>query len=286
MEYLLGLLAAFSFAFGLVLQQRGTLETTAPEGDPRFLAEVVRKPVWLLGGALVIVGWILQAAALNYGSLVVVQSLMALSLVFALPLGARFTGQHIGRRSIIGALTTLVGIILLVAVGQPQGGISQPATSAWITSGLIILVLIVLLVGVGRRRRGAIAAALFAAAAGICFAFQAALTKVFVGELGNGASAVFSSWYVYGLIASAVLGFGLQQSALKSGFLAPAMGALNVATLVVSVILGVTLFQEALSQGQGRLSPAVIGLVIAVVGVLILAYPEKRRADTEPRQVS
>jgi drug/metabolite transporter (DMT)-like permease len=138
-EYLLGLLAAFSFAFGLVLQQRGTLQTTAPEGDPRFLAEVVRKPVWLIGGLLVIVGWILQAWALDYGSLVVVQSLMALSLVFALPLGVRFTGQHVGRRSIIGALTTLVGIVLLVAVGQPQGGISQPSSTAWITAGLIIL---------------------------------------------------------------------------------------------------------------------------------------------------
>ena len=271
MVYLLGLLAAFCFAFGLVLQQRGTLQTSASEGDPRFLAEVVRKPVWLIGGVLVICGWILQAAALNYGSLVVVQSLMALSLVFALPLGARFTGQHIGRRSIIGAVTTLVGIVLLVALGQPQGGISQPATTAWIASGLVVLVLLTLLVFIGRSKRGVMAAVLFATAAGLCFAFQAAVTKVFVGELGNGLAAVFSNWYVYALIVSALLGFGLQQSALKSGFLAPAMGALNAATLAMSVILGVSVFEETLSQGQGRLSPAIAGLAVAIVGVLILA---------------
>ena len=271
MVYFLGLLAAFCFAFGLVLQQRGTLQTSASEGDPRFLAEVVRKPVWLLGGVLVICGWILQAAALNYGSLVVVQSLMALSLVFALPLGVRFTGQHIGRRSIIGAVTTLVGIVLLVALGQPQGGISQPATTAWIASGLVVLVLLTLLVFIGRRKRGVMAAVLFATAAGLCFAFQAAVTKVFVGELGNGLAAVFSNWYVYALIVSALLGFGLQQSALKSGFLAPAMGALNAATLAMSVILGVSVFEETLSQGQGRLSPAIAGLAVAIVGVLILA---------------
>ncbi len=35
--YLLALLSAFSFALGTVLQQRGTLQTTAEEGDPRFL---------------------------------------------------------------------------------------------------------------------------------------------------------------------------------------------------------------------------------------------------------
>jgi len=50
--YVLALLSALSFALGSVLQQRGTLQTTAAEGDPRFLAEIIRKPVWLLGGSL------------------------------------------------------------------------------------------------------------------------------------------------------------------------------------------------------------------------------------------
>jgi len=52
----LALLAAFSFALGTVLQQRGTLQTSAVEGDPRFLREIIRKPVWLLGGSLQIFG--------------------------------------------------------------------------------------------------------------------------------------------------------------------------------------------------------------------------------------
>jgi drug/metabolite transporter (DMT)-like permease len=277
--YVLGLLAAFAFALGLVLQQRGTLQTSAPEGDPRFLAEIIRKPVWIIGGVLVLTGWVLQAAALNYGSLVLVQSLMALSLVFALPLGARLSGQHVGRRAVIGAVTTLVGIVLLVAIGQPQGGISEPAAAAWWISGLIIVVVVLLLAWLARRRRGAVAAALFAASAGTCFAFQAAVTKVFVTELGNGGG-IFSSWPVYVLIISAVVGFVLQQSALKTGFLAPAMGALNAATLAVSVILGVTVFQETLSAGRGRLSPAIIGLVIAIIGVLILASVPPGRSET------
>jgi drug/metabolite transporter (DMT)-like permease len=119
--YLLSLLSAFAFALGSVLQQRGTLQTKAAEGDPRFLVEIIRKPVWLLGGALQACGWVLQAAALDRGSLVIVQSLCALSLVFALPLGARLTGQRVGFRSEVGACFTLLGIITFVAVGQPQG---------------------------------------------------------------------------------------------------------------------------------------------------------------------
>jgi drug/metabolite transporter (DMT)-like permease len=274
--YLLALLAALSFALGSVLQQRGTLETSAAEGDPRFLREILRKRVWLIGGTLQICGWVLQAAALEGGSLVVVQSLCALSLVFALPLGARLTDQHVGRRSMIGASATLLGIIAFVAVGQPQGGTTQPEASTWLVSGIILAGLIVLLARFANQRRGAVAAAMFATAAGLSYAFQAAVTKVFVTQIGSGVMALITTWTPYALIISALVGFAMQQSALKTGFLAPAMAASNATTLIVSVFLGVIVFQETLSNGQGRMLPAIIGLALAVVGVVLLAFPEPK----------
>ena len=225
----------------------------------------------------------MQAAALDRGSLALVQSLQALSLVFALPLGVRLTGQRVGRRSIIGACATVVGIIMLVELGQPQGGISHPRAAVWWISGLIILALMLALVLLARRRRGPVPAALFAVAAGLGFAFQAAVTKVFVTELGRGLGAVLSSWPVYMVIVAEVAGFTLQQSALKTGFLAPAMAALNAATLAVSVILGVAVFQESISAGHGRLAFALSGLVIAVVGVVTLASVAPRRQTSSPR---
>ena len=274
MAEVLALIAALCFALGAVLQQRGALETAAAEGDPRFLAEILREPVWLAGGALQAVGWVVQAAALDRGSLVVVQSLCTLSLVFALPLGARLTDQHIGRRSVLGAGATVVGIVLFVAVGQPQGGISDPAAHRWMVAGLVTVVVMVGLALVARRRRGALSAALLAGAAGFGFAFQAAVTKVFVNQLGHGLSGVLSSWTTYVLVLSALAGFALQQSALKTGFLAPAMAASNAATLAVSVLLGVTIFQETIAHGHGSLVPALAGLALAVVGVSMLASPE------------
>ena len=65
----------------------------------------------------------------------------------------------------------------------------------------------------------------------------------------------------------------LQQSALKTSFLAPAMAASNATTLVISVLLGVAVFDETLSNGGGRMAPALIGLALAVVGVMMLARP-------------
>jgi drug/metabolite transporter (DMT)-like permease len=269
----LALLAALAFALGTTLQQRGTLETSAQEGDPHFLLEILHKPVWLLGGGLQVCGWVLQAVALDKGSLMAVQAICTLSLVFALPLGARLTGQHVGRRSIVGASCALVGIVGFLAFGQPASGTTQPdpATFAW---ALIIVGALLLIAWFARRRTGPTAAALFATSAGICFGLQAAVTKVFVTQVGSGLETILTTPTTYVLIVSALAGFGLQQSALKTGFLAPAMAASNASTLATSVLLGAVLFDETIS-GSGHLAGAVLALALAVFGVVVLAAPSR-----------
>ena len=275
----LALLAAFAFAFGNVLQQKGTLEAPAGGDNPRFLAQILRRPVWLAGGACQISGWVLQAVALDTGSLIVVQSLTAMSLVIALPLGRHFTGQVVTRRVWLGAAAMVAGIVLFISVGSPQGGTSTPPASAWWSAGLSALVLVALLANLGRHRQGAPRALLFGAAAGVGFALQAAVTKVFVTVVGQGASAVLHSWTTYVLIASALAGFVLQQSALKTGVLAPAMASSNAVTLFGSVVFGATVFGEKLSSGGGRLAPAIIGLGVALVGIVLLAGAEPPQAS-------
>jgi drug/metabolite transporter (DMT)-like permease len=262
-------LAALAFAAGTVLQQRGTLRT--PASDARFLVQILHEPVWLAGGALQAVGWILQAAALDRGSLVVVQSLTTLSLVFALPLGEWLTDQHIGRAEIVGALAVVAGIVVFLSAGAPTGGTSNPSAAAWWTA---IVVSAVLVVGTGvlaSKQRGPARAALFGVAAGISFGLQAAVTKVFVDEIGQGVAHLLATWSTYGLIASALAGFVLQQSALKTGALAPAMGANNASTLVWSVVLGFLVFDETMAAGAARRVPAWLGLTLAVAGVITLA---------------
>src|ERR1700734_3569921 len=185
MAILLALLAASAFAMGSVLQQKGTLETSAQEDDSRFLVEILRRPVWLAGGGLQASGWVLQAAALDRGSLVVVQSLTATSLVIALPLGAHFTDQQNSRRVIIGAVAIIVGIVLFLSVGSPQPGTSHPTSTVWLVAGVSGTAVIVLLVKFGRARNGATKALLFGSAAGVGFAFQATVTKEFMTMIGS-----------------------------------------------------------------------------------------------------
>ncbi len=270
----LALLAAFAFALGNVLQQKGTLETSSDDDDPRFLVQIFRRPVWLAGGGLQGCGWVLQAVALDTGSLIVVQSLTTMSLVIALPLGARITGQEVSRRVWLGAAAMVVGIVLFLSVGSPQGGTSTPPAAAWWSAGLTAIVLVTVLGRTGRRRQGATRALLLGSAAGVAYALQASVTKVFVTVVGQGLGAVLTSWTIYVLIVSALVGFVLQQSALKTGVLAPAMASSNAVTLFGSVAFGATVFGESLSAGGARPVPALIGLGVGLVGIVLLAGAE------------
>jgi drug/metabolite transporter (DMT)-like permease len=271
----LAILAAVLFAGGTVLQQKGTLTTEAGEGDPRFLLQILHRPVWLAGAVLQSTGWVVQAMALDRASLVAVQSLTALSLVIALPLGALLTDQHIGRRELAGATLTLVGIVVFISAGQPQGGTSHPGAAAWWSACLVTGALVLVLFEVGRRFTGAAKALTFGAAAGLGYGLQAAVTKTFVTELGGGVLSLLSSWSVYVLIISAVTGFALQQSALKTGVLAPAMASSNSVTLFSSVVLGITVYGEALSKGgTAHAGSAAVGLLLALGGIALLAGAE------------
>jgi drug/metabolite transporter (DMT)-like permease len=280
MVYLLALLAALAFALGTVLQQKGTLDVPAAEGDPRFFAQIIGRPVWLAGAGCQTAGWVLQAVALDKGSLIVVQSLTTLSLVIALPLGVRMTKQDVDRRVWLGALGVVVGIVLFLSAGFPKTGTYEPTPSAWWTAGLGSLVLILILAGIGRNQKRATKALLFGTAAGICFALQASGTKVFVTLVGKGLSTILTSWTIWVLIASALGGFVLQQSALKTGVLAPAMASSNAMTLFASVVFGLTIFDETLSDGDSRLALAIIGLGIALVGIALLAGAKPPDQDT------
>ena len=268
----LAVLTAIAFAFGTVLQQKGTMSTRAGEKDPRFLIEILHEPVWLAGLIFQIVGWVLQAVALDRASLVVVQSLVSLSLVIALPLGVWLTGQLVGRREVVGAVLTLAGIAWFLSAGQPQGGTEHPGARTWTIACVATIALVLVLAAVGNRLVSARKAVALGVAAGLAFGLQAAVTKTFVTHVGQGILALLGTWSSYLLLITALLGFGLQQSALKTGVLAPAMASSNSVTLFASVVFGFAVYGETLAKSGGNHPGfAVTGLVVAVVGIVLLA---------------
>ena len=97
--------AALLIAVGDVFQQRSAHEVTdAPVGHVALLLRLLVDKQWWLGSLLAGAGFGLQAAALGLGSVVLVQALLATSVVFALPLSARYAGRRITARQCLWAL--------------------------------------------------------------------------------------------------------------------------------------------------------------------------------------
>ena len=102
-----------------------------PKGgsDSGLLLRMVRRPVWLAGIAIDALGFVAQAIALTIGRLAVVQPLLVSAVVFALPLGAKITGQRV-RQIDIGAavLVTAALIAFLPSPTRPAAATTRRST--------------------------------------------------------------------------------------------------------------------------------------------------------------
>ncbi|MCU7722515.1 DMT family transporter [Actinoplanes sp. KI2] len=281
MVILSGLLAATGYALGTVLQQRGALQTGDAVSGWRFLVVLFRRPVWLLGGVVMAVGWVFQAVALHTGSLMQVQSLVTLSLVIALPFGAWLTAQRITRAVWAGAAALVIGIVLFLSLGSPSGGTESPAARDWWIAGGVSAGLALVLARFGARRGGAVRALAYGAGSGLGYGFATAVTKVFTGIVGGGLSALLGSWETYVMVGAGVVGMALNQSALRTGALAPAMAATNAMTLLTCIVLGLTVFGESIQHGGGQLVVVVVGLGLALLGIVLLAAAPAARPAAE-----
>jgi hypothetical protein len=91
--------------------------------------------------------------------------------------------------------------------------------------------------------------------------------------MGDGLAALLTTWTSYALIVTALAGFALQQSALKTGHLAPALASSNASTLLISVLLGIRIFEETLADAGGNRAIAFVALAAAAVGLALLSTP-------------
>lgn len=281
MDLLFALVAAFLFALGTVLQQRVAARASDQEAvKAGFLLRLVRRPLWLAGVAIDGLGTAAQAVALGIGRLVVVQPVLAMSVVFALPLGARLSGQRVGRREVSGALAVTAGLGAFLVVSDPAGGREDAPLRAWLLAGALCVALSAALVGAGIRARPSARAFLLGCASGVLFGLTAALIKVVVERLDEGLGAVVLHWQLWALAAVGLVGMSLSQAALQTGVLAPAMAAMTALDPLTSIALGIGLLDERPHSGTlGYVACAIsLGVLVGGLAVLAASRPPPRRA--------
>ena len=282
MADLLALIAAACFALAATLQQKGALDV----GDvslkhPKSLLKLAGQRMWLYGSGVLLVGYVFQAAALDRGRLSVVQPLLVTTIVFALPLGYWLTGQHVGRREIVGAGVVVVGLILFTVLGDPAGGKGNAPADEWAIATAIVSVLSVLLVILGGRGASARKAGTYGAAAGLLYGLSASLCKPTVEILdASGVGTMLSSWEFYAFATAGIIAFVVQQVSLGTGRLAPSVATTSVMNPIVSVLIGIVLLDETLSEPTWHKVVAWVGLGVALGGAVVISMA--REPDGEP----
>jgi drug/metabolite transporter (DMT)-like permease len=282
-EIALALSSALLFALGSVLAQRAGLDAPADGGGP-LLVQMARRPVWLAGIASDALGFVAQAAALGVGRLAVVQPLLVTSIVFALPLGVRFSGQRVRRGDVVAAALVVLALVAFLLIATPSGGRSEAPLKAWLLAGAVCVVLCAPLVGLGRHGPPARRAALLGCATGVMFALSAALTKAVVDELHRGIVPVLASWPPYALAVVGYTSMTLNQMALNTGALAATVASSTAVDPMASVVLGIVLFDESLSATTPETVIAIAALAVGLVAMAVLARSETHPPATEPRR--
>src|SRR4051794_19173024 len=139
MSVILAIGSAAVFALGTVLQQRVVMDAPeAKEASAGILFRLIQHPVWLAGIAAYGIAFGLQAAALGDGRLVVVQPILATTIVFALPLGVWLSSQTITRRDVIAAIVVTVGLALFLLLADPSGGKDDAPIGQWVIAGAVV----------------------------------------------------------------------------------------------------------------------------------------------------
>ena len=199
----LAILAAFMFALAAVLQQREAVTAGGGGMSAAFFLALIRKPIWLLGTAALIGGYILQGAALGKGRLVIIQPLLVTTVVFALPLGVLLTHQVVTRRDWAAAAGVVAALAAFIVIGDPAPGLDDAPGWEWAVSLVIVSVLAALVVLFGRHLRSPRRAAALGSAAGMLFGLSACLAKPVVEELGDdGLAAVLGDWLTWAMIGT------------------------------------------------------------------------------------
>ncbi len=279
MAAFLALVSAVFFALAAALQQRGQFTLANAGSAVQGIAGLFRLlviPVWLFGTLILLAGYATQGIALDRGRLVVVQPLMVTTIVWALPLGYWLTGQHVVKRQIAGAGVVVLGLAMFVLVGDPDSGVDDAAPLGLLVAAVAISALVVLLwLWLRTKTDQTLRAAVLGLCAGLFYGLSATFAKPVIEDLHHGLAAAASDWQTWALLGFGFLAFLVQQLSLATGQLAPAMAAVSVSNPVVSVALGIILFDERLTRPEWHAIVAVAALVAALAGAALISLSNR-----------
>ncbi|MGC4972091.1 hypothetical protein ACLQ2D_04170 [Streptomyces sp. DT199] len=259
----LSLVSAVAYAAAAVAQER--LASRSPgAGTLRLLGT----GAWWWSVGLNASAALLHVVALRYGPLTVVQPLGALTLVAAVPMGARLAGRRVSAVEWKGTALTLLGLgaILVTASGPaPDDVLSVPEALA--VAGATAALIGVL------SRPGARPGLRHASASGLASGVASALTQTVTVAATDRSGPVLSVQVVgVALLVAAFAAGGLllSQTAYRGGLGGP-LAMVTLANPLAAAVIGLSLLGERLQGGPAGVLLALAGAGLASWGVVLLS---------------
>ena len=225
-----------------------------------------------------ILGFVLQVAALHYGGLAIVQPVLAfeLILVFAY-LRIAGTGS-VARRDWFAAASMTAGLGLFIYSASPTNGHEGAPAASWWFAGLGVGAAVVVAIAVaydwGGHRKTSMTrrAAALGVATGASWGFVAAVIRELGSRLDHGFGAVFSNWSPYVLIATGIMAMVLESNAVSAGTLAASQPGFTITDPLVATLLGIVVFDEKIRLGALELCGELAAAVLVIVGAVVLSH--------------
>jgi drug/metabolite transporter (DMT)-like permease len=232
-----------------------------------LFGHLVRRPLWVAGVLLNVVGWPLQLIALAFIPLTVVQPTLALGLLLLLALGSRLLGEHVGPREVVGGLAIVAGVAG-IAWAAPERS-SRHAGAVPLAIALGALALVALAPYALRRAGWRPGIVSLTASAGAGDIWAAIASKLIVDELSNARWLAALCWGVGAGLAVAA-GFLSDMTALQRYEATRVGPVILVMQVAVPVLLAPLLAHEGwhgTPLGGGALLGS-LALVTAGAGLL------------------
>jgi drug/metabolite transporter (DMT)-like permease len=263
---------AFSYALASVTQQRAASQLPSLAAfDPAVLVRLARRRRWLVSLIAVICGYGCQAAALDFGRLVVVEPVFPIGLLFALLLAARAEGRRLGHAEWTAAVAAVGGLAIFLVAAQPSGGhrTAPPGPLGLTAAGAVVIAAVTCVAAI--KMAPAHRALLLSIGGGIGAGVTDALTKTVAALVGTERLGLFGDVRLYLLVVVGLMTFTMQQNAFRAAGLAASLPAFAVLEPVVGAMLGLFIYHEHLNGGGARIAIEVLAVMAALWGIARLA---------------
>lgn len=271
LSVLFALAAAAMFGVASVLQHSVANGTPAAQSPGlRLLWRLLHRPRWVAAFGLSALSFGVQAIALSFGPLMLVQPVAATDLLFAIPLIAYRRRQKLRLGDWFGGSLVAAGVATFLVLAPPSTGRAVPGTIDWIPVFLAVGAFVVIAALATLRAKPTLRTGLLAAMAASLFAVVDSLTKSVVGLVAANGTSILLHWEPYVLCGVAICGLFFGQSAFQSGPILISLPIIDSIEPIGAVLIGATVFAERIASSPILLAFQILGGAVAVAGIIVV----------------